>query len=363
MGRVKIDVTKEDIKPLIYFIISMFQQETIHRQGTSSKSDLIGGFIDRWINKIPEDLIFRKYLLLGKNYSVINDYFVYGVKSKKNAPDILGLKIDNQIIKFTEYDINEWSQIEGMPHIEVKTFRKNQRLVSVRDTQLEDDNYYIFVESNFNNDYLIYLFDEQYLEREIIDKITMSTQFIKDNSQEILIQPPKILIDKKESIGTLEIITIVKGSEFKERATLCEKQENIFYLKNIVEVDDVRGKSKTPKKFNEIFEYNSETDMYEAGWEGKKLIPIYAENVDDLEVLKINKKSFYCKANKNCRLYNYNLKAGTKYKVELEIFERNSGWKEYVALKNQFPENINCESELVILLDNIANNISGNLKN
>lgn len=360
MERVKIDVTKEDIKPLLYFIISMFQQETIHRQGTSSKSDLIGGFIDRWINKIPEDLIFRKHLLLNKNYSVINDYFVYGMKSKKNAPDILGLQIENQIIKFTEYDTNEWLQIEGMPHIEIKTFRKNQRLVSVRDTQLEDDNYYIFVESNFDNDYLIHLFDEQYLERETLDKITMSNQFIKDNSQQILIQPPKILIDNKESIGTLEIITIVRGSEFKKRATLCKEEENVFYLKNIVEVTSVRGGLEIPKKFNEIFQYNSETDMYEAEWEASKLIPIYAQNVNKLEILKINKKNFYCKSSKECQLYNYNLKAGVIYKVELEIFQRNSGWNEYVALKNQFPENINCEAQLLILLDEIANNISKN---
>ena len=33
----------KDILPLIYFIISMFQQENVHRQGTSSKSDLIDG--------------------------------------------------------------------------------------------------------------------------------------------------------------------------------------------------------------------------------------------------------------------------------------------------------------------------------
>ena len=360
MEHVKINVTKEDIKPLLYFIISMFQQETIHRQGTSSKSDLIGGFIDRWINKIPEDLIFRKHLLLNKNYSVINDYFVYGMKSKKNAPDILGLQIDDQIIKFTEYNKNEWVQIEGMPHIEIKTFRKNQRLVSVRDTQLEEDHYYIFVESNFDNDYLIHLFDEQYLERETLNKISMSNQFIKDNSQQILIQPPEISIDKKESIGTLEIITIIKGSEFKKRSTLCKEKENVFFFIIIVEAPRVQSGLKTPKKFKEIFQYNSETDMYEAQWESSKMIPIDAQNIDELEILKINKGSFYCKSSEEFQLYNYNLKAGVIYKVELEIFQRNSGWNEYVALKNQFPEDINCEAQLVILLDEIANNMSKN---
>lgn len=69
-----IQVSKSYILPLMYFIISKFQDENVHMQGISSKSDLIGGYIDRWINKLPENLIFNKFLLKDKSYSVINDY-------------------------------------------------------------------------------------------------------------------------------------------------------------------------------------------------------------------------------------------------------------------------------------------------
>lgn len=361
MKRVKIDVSKEDIKPVLYFIISMFQQETIHRQGTSSKSDLIGGFIDRWINKISEDLIFRKHLLLDKNYSVVNDYFIYGNQSKKNAPDILGLKINDKIIKFTEYDNNEWLQISGMPHIEIKTFRQNQRLVSVRDTQLEDDHYYIFVESDFNHDYLIDLFYPEFLDKEILDKIKMSDDFIKSNKQNILLQPSKISINKSDNIGTLEIITVVKGSEFKKRATRCKEKETVFYLTDIQQYyKSVRGEDKKPQKFKDIFQYNPLINMYETQWFQKKLIPFYAENIDELEILKKNKTNFYCRSSKECILNDYNLQANIIYKVDVELFDRNSSWIEYVALKDQSLENMSCEDELVILLDNIANNITRN---
>ena len=124
---------------------------------------MLGGYIDRWINKIPENLLFNNLLLKDKNYKVINDYFIYGAKSDKNAPDILGLKANGNILKFAEFFDNTWVPVEGMPYIEVKSFRQNQKLVSVRETQLKDDNYYVFVESDFKPDYLISMFDDSFL--------------------------------------------------------------------------------------------------------------------------------------------------------------------------------------------------------
>ena len=77
-----IEITKEDLYPLLYFIVEMYQAETSHRQGTSSKSDFIGGFIDRWINKLPENLIFNKLILLNK---ILNGIWV---TYKCKLPDV-----------------------------------------------------------------------------------------------------------------------------------------------------------------------------------------------------------------------------------------------------------------------------------
>src|SRR5699024_3906381 len=177
----EITITRDDLLPLMYFIVSIYQQGKTHRQGISAKSDLIGGYIDRWINKLPENIIFNKILCADKNYKVINDYFIYGteLKSDKNAPDILGLKTKNGIIKFAEFEDNTWNNCGGMPHIEVKTSKTNQKLVAVRETQLYDSNYYVFVESNFANDYLLSFFVEDYFNDEVLKSINMDTSFIK----------------------------------------------------------------------------------------------------------------------------------------------------------------------------------------
>ena len=156
----EVAISRSDILPLVYFIISMFQREKNHRQGISEKSDLIGGYIDRWINKLSENIIFNKVLLENKDYKVVNDYFIYGndknSRADKNAPDILGLKTNNgDIIRFAEFNNKTWIKCSNMPYIEVKTYKTNQKLIVIRETQLQDDNFYVLVESNFAPDYLI----------------------------------------------------------------------------------------------------------------------------------------------------------------------------------------------------------------
>jgi len=343
-------IKKEDIKPLLYFIIAMFQQENTHRQGTSAKSDLIGGFIDRWINKIPEDMIFNKFLLKDKPYSAINDYFVYGAQSEKNAPDILGLKLNDRIIKFAEYDSNKWVRIAGMPHIEIKTFRKNQKLVSVRDTQLKDDDYYMFIEADFAVDYLVAMFEDECFNEQIREKIQMDCTFIKENSSGVLLQPPKINKNKDDMLGTLAVLTVIKGSDFKKKATLCESSEDVYYLKNIEEASRVTSPNRDCY-FNDMFLYNPDIDMYNTTWNGSKTISMYATNVKKLKILKVNKKNFYCRPEENCSIYNFKLEANKLYKVDIEIFERSSKWNEYVALKNQFTDEMDRTSELIALFD------------
>ena len=58
---------KDDLYKLIYWIVCKFKEDEFHHQAASAKSDLIGGFFDRWLNRAPEFLIFRE-LLKGKNY-------------------------------------------------------------------------------------------------------------------------------------------------------------------------------------------------------------------------------------------------------------------------------------------------------
>src|SRR3989304_899939 len=68
------------------------QIEVAEKRG---KSDYIGGVFDRWINIIPESVIFNKYFLpkIADNLEVISDYYEYDPKKSGIAPDVLGVKI------------------------------------------------------------------------------------------------------------------------------------------------------------------------------------------------------------------------------------------------------------------------------
>lgn len=353
MPNTRIPITTNDLIPLVYFIISMFQQETVHRQGTSSKSDLIGGYLDRWVNKIPEDVIFNKLLLREKSYKAINDYFVYGAHSEKNAPDILGLKTASGVIPFTKYYDDRWVDVPEMPHIEVKTFRKNQKLVSVREPQLAENNFYVFVESDLTPDYLIRLFDSAKFNSTVREKIKMSDSFIASNTNDVIFQAPAIENFSNENIGSLELIRIISGTDFRTRATICEPREDAFYLKEITRVDEIRG-ANTNISFTDRFQYNPDSQMYSTIWQEKKCISMYIGNAEGIRIVKENRKNFYCTTTSRCFINNFELEPGAKYKVDLELFERSSAWREYVALKHQFSEELDQTANLIRRFDSIV---------
>lgn len=64
------DITREKALKNIYFICSLTQKQKTSMQGAlSSKADLIGGIFDRWINTIPESIIFNEYIKPKLNYN------------------------------------------------------------------------------------------------------------------------------------------------------------------------------------------------------------------------------------------------------------------------------------------------------
>ena len=79
----KITIEKADVLKSIYFIAEMSQNtgEKGMYGGLAGKSDSMGGIFDRWINQIPESIIFNKYILEeishGKNVEVVVDFYKY----------------------------------------------------------------------------------------------------------------------------------------------------------------------------------------------------------------------------------------------------------------------------------------------
>lgn len=152
-------ITKQDVAPYIYFVCSMAQRGRMYG-GLSGKSDYIGGVFDRWINIIPESVIFNKYFLpkIADNLEVISDYYEYDPKKSGIAPDVLGVKIGTKAIPFVEY-VNKWRALNNAPQIEVKSFKKGQYMVSLRN-QSYDKKYLVMAETNLDSDYLLPFFEQ-----------------------------------------------------------------------------------------------------------------------------------------------------------------------------------------------------------
>ncbi|MDR0831409.1 MAG: hypothetical protein LBM99_00755 [Bacillales bacterium] len=109
MAKDKIEIKKQDVEPYIYFVCSMSQRGKMYG-GLSGKSDYIGGIFDRWINIIPESIIFNKLLLpkiaknVGAELKVISDYYQYDPKKTGIAPDVLGIKMLDEAIPFVRFN-------------------------------------------------------------------------------------------------------------------------------------------------------------------------------------------------------------------------------------------------------------------
>lgn len=331
----KVGIEKEEIIRFVYFGVSLFQQENFHRQGTSSKSDYIGGYLDRWINRVPESLVLNKLILPEKDFEVVPDFFIYNARAEKNAPDVLGIKLGDRVLPFVEFDERTWVPKKGMPYIEVKSFRKNQKLVTVRETQLEDDRYYVFVEIDLNPDYLVCLFEKEFFDPQIVEFLKMDDCFIKSNPERIIYQPPPVKVPEKEILGSLSLITVVKGSDLKKISTRCREKEGVFYVKDIEKKDQVRQQNMEAP-FEEIFPQNQFNGTFGSEYNEKKMLPMACSQPQNIDIVKINKGSFYIKTKGKCRIFDFELSEGNYYKVEIAEFERSSDWVEYVALKNQF---------------------------
>ena len=138
----KIEITKEELIRTIYFILMKYGSDSLHLQGTSSKRDLVGGFIERWLNKLAETAVFDA-LFKDKPYEAVPDYFLYNNESEKNAPDIIGIRDKTKTIPFVQYNDGRWETIGNHPRIEVKALRKGQYLMGIRQPQMIDDFYVI----------------------------------------------------------------------------------------------------------------------------------------------------------------------------------------------------------------------------
>ena len=321
----KIEITKEELIRTIYFILMKYSSDSLHMQGTSSKRDLVGGFIERWLNKLAETAVFDN-LLQDKPYKAIPDYFLYNNESEKNAPDILGIKDNKKTIPFVQYNNGRWETVGNGPRVEVKALRKDQYLLGIRQPQMID-NYYVFVESDLSPDYLTMIFEDEVFNEKNAELLKVDPVFIKSDKNSSIISPIKP--KKAEIVGSFRLIGTYTKDQILENTVSCKPKVSPRYVKSVSNVDKVT-KSQKPSKIkvlNNKFIYKNGNEIY---------LPISIEgDVRTTFIVKENKGSVFLKTGKILAINNKKMLPGF-IKIDLAKFERSSNWDENLAVKNSF---------------------------
>ena len=350
----EITINKEDVEPYIYFVCSMAQRGKMYG-GLSGKSDYIGGIFDRWINIIPESVIFNKYFLpkIANNLSVISDYYEYDPKKSGIAPDVLGVKVGANAKPFVEY-VNKWHALNKAPQIEVKSFKKSQYMVSLRN-QGYDNKYLVMVETNLDSDYLLPFFEKTVISEDIYNKLKMDDNvFIKTNINNDLSSVTKIKRDNT-NLGSLRLITVCLAGDFMGYSYLCNGGESPFYIKGINE-------TRTPRVLPQTIPFsdwvNKKIDNFYSWKENKldnnkkhKLIDIYIENADKIQVLKNSKSSITIYTTDKVKINDTELGANKTYIIKFQLLDRSSSKNGEYFMHKSIIDKI--PSKENIMLDNI----------
>jgi hypothetical protein len=347
MNYPEIEITKEDLRRIIYFILMKFKGDPLHRQGTSAKRDLIGGYIERWFNKIAETIIFDK-LLEHKTYKVVSDYFIYANDSDKNAPDILGLQKDEKTIPFVKYNNGTWQVVSDMPRIEVKVVRKDQAMVSVREPQMIDD-YYAFIESDLDGDYLTSIFEKAVFDDKYFEELKMSSEFIKNDVDNQIIPHNKVI--PSERIGTMRLIGIYTQDELRDNSVLCGKDVSPYYF------GTASNKSPAGKiRLNQELTLDQKGRFVYKFNDNYICLPVAFANPNNakITILKQNKGSVYLNSTENISVGGIFLSKGDIL-VEFKKFDRSSKWEENILLKQTLEKyGKDSAQELIYTFDQIV---------
>lgn len=371
----KITFYKEDILKRVYFITKLVQnQKGSTMQGAlTSKSDSMGGIFDRFINTLSDSLVFEKIILpqldITRKVSIIDDYYYY--KPNKNvagiAPDIFGLIVDGKAIPFTIFD-NKWKPVEGMPQIEVKTFKSKDQMITLRN-QDYDGEYLVLVDLDLRIDYLVPFLNENLLNSDLVNKMKMDDSiFIKNDSENKITKVTPIDYSKND-IGTLQLISITNASDFMSQSTLCEGNISIRRMKeiNIRKVniktgllhDKLSSYSNISPRSDRLYEYNEEWIRKTKTPSNVKWLDFAADNIENIEICKYNANGIVITALEDgCSFNRLKLEKNKQYSISFDTLDRSgNGGSEYFMQKQCASYLKGLKSELMEEFKKIINSV------
>lgn len=326
--KLKVELTEEFLRKTINWIVCKYMMDDFKREQSSSKRALLGGFIDRWMNKAPEFLIFNE-LLKNKDYSVVNDTFFYTTGESKNAPDVLGLVDENNnCYPFAKFNNNNWDVVKDTPFIEMKTFRGDQKLVTIPFNQFHEDHYYVIVESHLEEDYLLSIFDKKLFDDKYYEEFTsLKDNFIIANDENVIKEPSKINYGGK--LGYYNLLGIYKGKDLLKYSKIVKKGDRPLYFLE---------ESDPPLRFQKRFEVNPEINLDSGiNYFGDDEVNIpFDVTLDDNSGVSIKyrtKKTLDVEVNGKVMVDNVRLSEGMR-RLQFREFEKNGDIMEVVTTKS-----------------------------
>ncbi len=371
----EVKFNKDDIIERVYFITKLVQNQkgTTMQGALTSKSDSMGGIFDRFINTLSDSLVFDKIILpqiqTDKEVSVISDYYYY--KPTKAiagiAPDIFGINVDGKQIPFTKFN-NKWEQVDGMPQIEIKTFKAKDQMISLRN-QDYDDEYLVLVDLDLRIDYLVPFLNSNILNEKLVEKMKMddSVFIIEDRDSKITKVTP---IDySSDNIGTLKLISVTNATDFMRQATLCEGNISVRRMKEI-RVRKVNVKSgllhdklslyanKSPR-INKLYEFNELWKEKTKVETNVSILDFSADKIDKIEICKYNANGIVITAlEEGCSFNDTPLEVGKQYSISFETLDRSGNAGSEYFMQKQCAVYLNgIEKQLIKKLENIINSV------
>lgn len=369
----KLEIKQQDIIPYVYFVSSMAQQSKSGMFGSlSSKSDLVGGIFDRWINIIPESIVFNQYFLpeavkainISKKVRVFSDFYMYDPKVVGIAPDVIGLQIENKIVPFVKYDDTKeetkfWVPQEECPQIEVKSFFGKKYMVSLRD-QHYGDKFLVMVGANIDVDYLLSFFDKNiFTENEII-KLTMPNDFIESDTKGLISKTKQVEFNRS-NLGSLELLCVTTASQFRNIALKLNAGDIPRYFVDVTQRKvKVKEDNYNPNSLLSNYCYKQECGLYRFNdnWYSlfttpkEKTLDIEIGDPDVLRVIKKTTNSITVLAENDTFINGYNLQKGNQYNINFSTFGSIAG-EEYFINKGLLKYLPNKEQCLIDALSQI----------
>ena len=183
-------------------------------------------------------------------------------------------------------------------------------------TQYHDDNYFVYVESEFDELYLFNLI-EGFIERDF--DMSMNEIYVKDNSDNIILTPK---VEKPNKIASIRLMGVYKGIDLKEHNLEFPMGKNPRYIASVDKINEEDtinfNKFQSTKIKDDRFIYDPLEERL------NEWLPIYTKS-NSIKMIHKERKTkgyLFIEVEEPCFLNEYKLEKGF-YRINFKVLDRS----------------------------------------